>query len=84
MLLPAIRRFLRRRRFPTLMLIGAILFLINLAVPDPIPFIDEILLLIGTLILGSLRDRKRNDSDNDDMNNRQGDDSAARATDEHD
>ncbi|NKI36499.1 hypothetical protein HFP89_15115 [Wenzhouxiangella sp. XN79A] len=61
MLLPAIRRFLRRRRFPTLMLIGAVLFLINLAVPDPLPFIDEILLLIGTLIVGSFRDRGRKD-----------------------
>ena len=63
MLLPTIRRFLRRRRFPTLMLIGAVLFLINLVVPDPIPFIDEILLLIGTLIVGSLRDRGRDDDD---------------------
>lgn len=63
MLLPAIRRFLRRRRFPTLMLIGAVLFLINLAVPDPIPFIDEVLLLIGTLIVGSMRERKRIDAD---------------------
>ena len=65
MLLPAIRRFLARRRFPTLMLIGAALFLVNLAVPDPLPFIDEILLLIGTLILGSLRQRGRRSVDGD-------------------
>ena len=79
MLLSAIRRFLRLRRFPTLMLIGSMLFLINLAVPDPIPFIDEILLLIGTLILGSLRDRKRDGTDNDDGNA-----NAASVTDERD
>jgi hypothetical protein len=70
MLLPAIRRFLRRRRFPTLMLIGAVLFLINLAVPDPIPFIDEVLLLIGTLIVGSLRERKRVDADDNVIDDR--------------
>ena len=61
MLLPAIRRFLSRRRFPTLMIIGALLFLVNLVLPDPLPFIDEILLLIGTLALGSFRKRSRKD-----------------------
>ena len=38
-----VRRFLERRRFPTLMLVGGVLFLANLLVPDPIPFVDEIL-----------------------------------------
>jgi len=36
-----------------------VLFLINFFVPDPIPFIDEILLALGTVLLGSLRARKR-------------------------
>ncbi len=50
-----VRRFLERRRFPSLLLIAGALFLINLFVPDPVPFIDEILLLIATIALGSLR-----------------------------
>lgn len=71
MLLPAIRRFLRRRRFPTLMIIGALLFAINLVLPDPVPFIDEILLLIGTLVVGSLRE-KRTPGDEDDKETNDG------------
>lgn len=55
MLMSRFKRFLERRRFPTLMLIGAALFVINLFVPDPIPFVDEILILIATLLIGSFR-----------------------------
>lgn len=55
MLPGTIRRFLERRRFPTLMLIGAALFVVNLFLPDPLPFIDEALLLIATLFIGSFR-----------------------------
>ncbi len=51
-----LRRFLERRRFPTLMLIGAALFVLNVLIPDPFPFVDEILLLIATLLIGSFKD----------------------------
>lgn len=54
-----VRRFLERRRFPTLMLLGAVLFIANLLVPDPIPFVDEILMLIATVLIGSARSRKK-------------------------
>lgn len=54
-----VRRFLERRRFPTLMLLGAVLFIANLLVPDPIPFVDEILMLIATVLIGSVRARKQ-------------------------
>lgn len=50
-----LKRFLEQRRFPTLMLIGAALFVINLFVPDPLPFVDELLLLIATLLIGSFK-----------------------------
>ncbi|MDX1625244.1 MAG: DUF6116 family protein [Wenzhouxiangellaceae bacterium] len=58
MILKPVRRFLERRRYPTLMLIGALLFVIDLAIPDPLPFIDEILILIATLLIGSLRGKR--------------------------
>ncbi len=49
-----IRGFLGRLRFPQLFLLAAGLFLFDLIVPDFLPFIDEVLLAIGTLLLGSL------------------------------
>ena len=55
-----VSRFAARLRFPTLFLITASLFLLDLAIPDLIPFADELLLGLGTLLLGSLRKRKSN------------------------
>lgn len=54
-----VRRFLERRRFPTLMMIAAALFIGNLLLPDPIPFVDEILMLIATVAIGSVRSKKK-------------------------
>ena len=42
-------------RFPTLFFLTATLFLVDLCVPDVIPVADELLLALGTLLLGSLR-----------------------------
>ncbi len=53
-----IRRFLERRRFPTLMMLGGLLFIVNLLIPDPIPFVDEILMLIATVVIGSVGSKK--------------------------
>jgi len=53
-----IRRFLERRRFPTLMMLGGLLFIVNLLIPDPIPFVDEILLLIATIAIGTVGSKK--------------------------
>jgi hypothetical protein len=50
-------RFARRLRYPQLFALTAALFLIDLAVPDFIPFVDEALLALGTLLLGALRER---------------------------
>jgi hypothetical protein len=47
-----------RLRFPKLFALTAVLFLFDLIVPDIIPFADEILLGLFTLLLGSLRKRK--------------------------
>lgn len=35
----------------TIVGIGATLLILNLLIPDPIPFIDEILMLLGTIML---------------------------------
>jgi hypothetical protein len=48
---------LARLRFPTLFLITGALFLVTLVVPDAIPFADEILLGLGTALLGRVRKR---------------------------
>jgi hypothetical protein len=42
-------------RFPWLLLLTAALFVINVVIPDPVPFIDEILLGLGTIILSRWR-----------------------------
>lgn len=57
LLLP-LTRFLGRLRFPVLFALAAGLLLVNLVIPDPLPLIDELLLLIGSVALGSLRRRR--------------------------
>jgi hypothetical protein len=49
---------LSRLRFPVLFVIAALLFLADLAFPDAIPFVDELLLGLGTALLGSWRRRR--------------------------
>jgi len=53
-----VTRFAAGLRFPTLFKLVAALFVVDLFVPDVIPFMDEILLALGTLLLGSLRRRR--------------------------
>lgn len=47
-----------RLRFPTLFLVAAGLFVVDVLIPDFVPFADEILLGLGTLLLANLRKRK--------------------------
>jgi len=53
-------RLLRRLnlRFPTLFAIFAILTLLDLALPDPVPLVDEVGLALLTLLLGLWRGRR--------------------------
>ena len=44
--------FATRLRFPQLFMFTALLFVIDLIVPDLIPFMDEVLLGLVTLLLG--------------------------------
>lgn len=47
----------RRLRYPTLFKITAGLFVLTLLIPDPIPFIDELLFGLGTLLLANWKSR---------------------------
>jgi hypothetical protein len=57
-LVAPIMGFLSKLSFPRLFAVTAALFAIDLVVPDIIPFADELLLGLGTLILASWRKRK--------------------------
>ncbi len=48
-------RFASRLRFPQLFAFTATIFLLDLVIPDLIPFIDELLLGLATLLLGMWR-----------------------------
>lgn len=58
-LLAPVIAFARRLRYPTLFKITAALFALTLLVPDPLPFIDELLLGLGTLLLATWKDRDK-------------------------
>ena len=51
--------FLSGLRFPQLFVLLAILFLADLVVPDLLPFADEVILGVLTLMTGTWRDRRR-------------------------
>ncbi len=60
LIVTALTEHLARLRFPTLFIALAGVFLIDLAIPDFIPFVDELLLGVATLIVASLTRRKDN------------------------
>lgn len=57
MLLPLLE-WARRLRFPTLFKLTAAVFAISVLLPDPIPFVDEVALGLGTLLLANWKSRK--------------------------
>ena len=54
-----IRRFASDLRFPQLFFLLLILFLVDLVIPDPIPFIDEIILGVLAVLFGMWKDRTK-------------------------
>ncbi len=58
LLMGPLLKWAKRLRFPWLLAITATLFGVTLVVPDPIPFVDEILLALGTLLFASLKQRR--------------------------
>lgn len=55
-----VQQIASRFRYPQLFVAVLILFLLDLVIPDMIPFADEILLGLLTVILGSLRPERKN------------------------
>ena len=51
--------YLESLRFPVLLLVTAVLFLVNVLVPDIVPFVDEILLALIVALLSRLKRRKK-------------------------
>lgn len=56
LLLPLLH-WARRLRFPRLLGLTAGLFLLTLVVPDPLPFVDELLLGLSTLLFANWKNR---------------------------
>lgn len=48
-------RFAATLRFPALFALTAGLFLLDLLVPDPVPFVDELLLGLLALVFATIR-----------------------------
>lgn len=57
-ILAPLLRWFGRLSYPRLFLVAAGLFFADLVVPDVIPFVDEILLGLGTLLLANWKNRK--------------------------
>lgn len=53
-----ILRIAPRLRFPQLFVLTAGLFLLDLAIPDLLPFVDELVLGLATLLLGAWKAKK--------------------------
>jgi len=53
-----IGRFAAGLRYPTLFKLLAALFVVDFFVPDVIPFFDEIVLALGTLLVGALKKKR--------------------------
>lgn len=57
-ILAPLLRWFGKLSYPRLFLLTAILFVANIFVLDPIPFVDELLLGLGTLLLANWKNRK--------------------------
>jgi hypothetical protein len=56
-------RLVGRLRYPWVFALLLALFLADLVVPDPIPFVDETMLALLTFLVGSWGSRRRDPSD---------------------
>ena len=57
LLLGPLIAYLATLRFPLLFALTAALFILDLVIPDTIPFVDEILFGLGAALLGNWRKR---------------------------
>lgn len=56
-LVSTVQEFASRLRFPKLVALTLVLLLVDIAIPDLVPFIDEILLALATALLASFKKR---------------------------
>jgi hypothetical protein len=54
-----IKRFGSKLKYPQLLILLLVLFVIDLFVPDPIPFIDEVVLGLLAVLFGTWKNRKK-------------------------
>jgi len=54
-------RWASRLRFPYLLLLTAVLFVLNLFIPDVLPLADELIMGLVTVLLASLRKKPGKD-----------------------
>lgn len=57
-ILARVTRYLESLRFPVLLIVTAIVFMVNVMVPDALPFIDELLLALVVALLARLKRKK--------------------------
>jgi len=57
-LLSPVMRFLGRLRYPTLFKLALLLMTVSWLVPDPLPFVDEILTAVLALLLANWRKKE--------------------------
>jgi hypothetical protein len=55
-------QYAAKLRYPKLLALTVGLFILNLFVPDLVPWVDEILLALVSLLLAGLKSRHTNDS----------------------
>jgi hypothetical protein len=58
-----VERIAPRLKHPWLFVAVAVLFVADLFFPDPIPFVDEVMLALLTFLLGSWRTRRKPPTD---------------------
>ena len=58
LMLQPLMQWARKLRYPTLFKITAALFVLNMLFLDPLPFVDEILFGLATLLLANWKRRK--------------------------
>lgn len=62
-LIAPLLRWLGKLSYPRLFLATAVLFVVDLFIPDFVPFADELLLGLGTLLFANWKQRKQPTSD---------------------
>jgi hypothetical protein len=57
-------RYLERLRFPWLLLVIVLLFVVDLFVPDALPFVDEVLLALLAALIARLKRKPESPAEN--------------------